>query len=907
MTTWADLPLSQEHAAVLSDAAVTPAVAGRIGVRTAYAVTDLPEDLTYLAEKADVFPALLFPWREPDGTERIQIKPASPVLNGEGKYAKYLFGKGNHAQLTAVAVDPESTRVLIVEGSKQSLAAASYRPYETDVYGILGCRGWSKGGVPTPHLSVVEDKDVYVCLDGDVTSNLDVYNAALALAEACHTQGAASVKFIRLAAGQKAGLDDVLGAQPEDRRAGMMGRFMERAAKKPADAKPKPKRKTLAEREGVTQEGPSDRPTVVVNGDPHLVINDLTKALGERWDGTRLFNFGNALSSVSGHVVTPLEKGEFLDLLAGTARMVRRAETADGETKETAGWPDANAIMAVASRGTQFTPLDQVSRVPFVRADGTVCVEPGYDPASRTLLAMPEGLEVPVADNPSPEGVALAVKYLLDEWLADFPFPTPGDKANALALALTPLTRGLYPLVPVAVVNGLQAGVGKNLFSNILSLVLTGELSRPLPYNRDDEEQRKVMTSVFRTGQTFMVWDECHHLEGAHLARALTSPTYTDRVLGGSVLVEFPNRATWMTLGNQVRVEGDMVRRVYEIRMKTDLANPQDRPSSAFRHPDIEGWTRDNRGTILAALLTLVRAWHAAGRPGPEGGTWFGSFEGWQRTVGGILAHAGVPGFLDNVKEFRSESDFSVGLWELHLAGLWEHFGTKTFSAKDVKTWLDRNPDTAEAPPRLHDTTGPGYTRDLGTAYLKQRDRWYGQYRLERAEGTKQGKSAAWRVVRNMGGEGVPPAPTAPTREPEGPEGPEGPISTRMEKDASGETSNHVVTDTPKDTSFFTYRDPGASSGPSDPPEDPFYSPAARPETRPAAARTGAVGGHRPPVNPFAAPADPLDAVLALAVVPGADLDCPECGTRREGVPPSRIGYACPVCQPDMFADRPPF
>lgn len=892
MTTWADLPLSQEHVAVLESAAVTPAVAARIGVRTAYAVADLPEDMTYLGERDDVLPALLFPWTEPDGTIRTQIKPATAQPNSRtgARTAKYLFGKGNHAQLTAVLTDPEATRVLIVEGSKQSLAAASYAPRETEVFGILGCMGWMSEGVPTPHLSVVEDKIVYICLDGDVTSNLDVYNAAVALADACRFQGASEIKFIRLPAGKKAGLDDVLGAQLPARRGAMVGRLMEQAAKKPADAKPKPKRKTAA------VEGPegdtSDRPTVVVNGDPHLVITDLSRALADRWDGSRLFNFGNALSSVDGHLVTPLERGEFLDLLAATARMVRRAETADGEVKESAGWPDANAVMAVASRGKFFTPLDQVARTPFVRADGTVCLEPGYDPASRTLLALPEGLEVPVADDPSAEGVAAAVKYLLDEWLGDFPFPTEADRANALALALTPLTRGLYPLAPVAVVNGLQMGVGKNKLANCLAIIATGELARPLPYNRDDEEQRKVMTSVFRTGQTFMVWDECHHLEGAHLARALTSPTYTDRVLGGSVLVEFPNRATWMTLGNQVRVEGDMVRRVYEIRMKTDLPNPQDRRESDFRHPDIEGWTRDNRGTILAALLTLVRAWHAAGRPGPEGGAWFGSFEGWQRTVGGILAHAGVTGFLNTMKEFRSESDHSVAYWELHLAGLWEHFGTKTFSTKEVKSWLDRNPD-AEAPPRLHDTTGAGYTRDLGMAYQKVKDRWYGGYRLERGEGTKTGKAAAWLVSRM-----------------EGPEGPEGVTVPTREEKAYGDPmiSDGVITQQEKDTRNSRVGGSGTSSAPSGPSPvepDPFADPVRQPEEPPAARERPPVGGERPAPNPFTA--DPLDAVLALALVPGVELDCPECGTRRQPVPPSGIGYACPACQAPMFVERPPF
>lgn len=907
MSTWSDLPLLPEHSAVLELAAITPAVAGAIGVRSAQSVADLPEDLAYLADKADVFPALLFPWREPDGTLRTQIKPASPVKNAKGAFAKYLFGKGNHAQLTAVRTDAGATRVLIVEGSKQSLAAAAYAPSDLEVYGVLGCRGWMSEGVPTPHLAVVEDKAVLICLDGDVASNLDVYQAAEALADACRMQGASSVAFIRLAAGKKAGLDDVLGAQDPDRRAGMLLRMIGNATKKPANVKPKPRRASPSR----GPEGPEgDRQVIAVNGDRHGVINDLTRALLVRWDGTDLFSFGGALTKVEGHAAVPLERGEFLALLAATTQMVNRTETADGEVKETHGWPDSNVVQAVASQGRRFTPLDQIQRAPFVRPDGTVCTVPGYDPASRTLLAMPEGLEVHVADAPSPEGVAAAVEYLTSEWLADFPFPTEADRANALALVLTPLVRGLFPLAPVAVVNGLQMGVGKNKFANVVSIIATGEMAAPLGYNRDGEEQRKVMTSVFRTGRTLMVFDECHHLEGEHFARAVTSPTYADRVLGGSVMVEFPNRATWMTLGNGVRVEGDMMRRTYQIGMRTEHPNPQDRPSSAFRHPDIEGWTAEHRAVILAALLTLVAAWHAAGRPGPEGGTSFGSFEGWERVLGGIFRVAGIHGFLGNMKAFRSDSDYSVALWEAHFSGLWEHFGDREFTTKDVATWLARNADTAEAPPGLHDLAAAGYTRSLGSAYLRHRDRWYGGFRLTRAEGTGHGKVAKWsvRVHPGTGTEGVPsqwegPDPRPSADPPAGDTPPPGAEGSReglegLEGLSTPTHENKSVLITDSDVPVTGDRDAhtrikGGGPDPSlqtlptlqTPHDDPWYSP------DPVAPR---------PVNPFVDYEDPMDRLYALATAP-PDLGCPDCDRPRQPVPPSGIGYACPACQAGMF------
>ena len=62
------------------------------------------------------------------------------------------------------------------------------------------------------------------------------------------------------------------------------------------------------------------------------------------------------------------------------------------------------------------------------------------------LLVPSEGLEaVSVPDEPTDADVASAVKLLLDDWLGDFPFHEQADRANALALVLTPFVRGRLP------------------------------------------------------------------------------------------------------------------------------------------------------------------------------------------------------------------------------------------------------------------------------------------------------------------------------------------------------------------------------------------------------------------------------------------------------------------------------
>ena len=378
-----------------------------------------------------------------------------------------------------------------------------------------------------------------------------------------------------------------------------------------------------------------------------------------RWDGWRLFNHGDVISELRDGRTQALDRGALLVILAETAFFCR--QTRDDLV---AAWPDTNVIMSVSAQAEHFTPLDRVSKAPFVRLDGTICQTAGYDVQSRTYLVPDASLEsLSVPREPSATDVADAAHLLLDEWFGDMPLYEQADRANLLALILTPFVRGLVPLVPLAVVDGLMMGVGKNLLADCLALLVTGANADPLPYPNDDDELRKLITSTFGTGAELFVFDEAHSIYGKSMARALTATSYNDRILGVSRMAKYPNKVTWVALGNQVQVHGDLARRVYRIALRPNDPNPERRRSTQFQHPDLRTWTRINRASLIQAALTLVRAWFAADQPTAAAGVSFGSFEAWDRIVGGILHVAGVEGFLENLAQWRTEADFESGYW----------------------------------------------------------------------------------------------------------------------------------------------------------------------------------------------------------------------------------------------------
>lgn len=717
--------IATAHRELLEASAISVEFALYHGAYSALQPGDLPAEL---AIHASALPGMVFRWIGPDGQAHFQLRPDRP--DGDGKYLQ----AADVQLLNVLPGQAPPKRVLIVKGTKQCLAARVYAVPNELVIGIPGCANGMKNGELLPGLEDrVEDLPVTVIFDAGPATNPQVHSSAMALRDALLAAGATSCAFAVVPGVGSTGLDDHLGGRSPEKRAKTLARIVNRAQEQPPRPSVKPEDAVLG------------RPTVDVGQDRLVVISETTSYMLDRFDGERLFNHGGVLAELVGHHVKPLDKNRFVGLLAEAIYFYKC--TAQGEPKP--AWPDDRVIGAVWVAAQAFTPLTRITRVPFVRPDGTVRLEAGYDTETQSLLILdPElqGIVVPMV--PTPEDVRRAVVLLLDEWLGEMPLHEQADRANVLALILTPFLRDLVALAPLAVLDGLMMGVGKNLLADCLAIVVTGSNIDPLPLPGNDDELRKMITSNFGTGSSMFVFDEAHVLKGASLARALTAVTYSDRILGYSRMGSYPNKVTWMALGNQVQVQGDLTRRVYRIALRPTEADPERRKD--FSKPDLRLWSRDNRKELVEAILTLIRGWFAAGQPEAPITMGFGSFEQWQRMVGGIVAHAGLADFLGNTLSWRSESDFDTTYWQDHLHDVEKqfHVGTR-FKIKWVVKAMKANL-IEECPPGLYAYDSPAYSRQLGQAYYRVKDRWFGNIRLVRdgnpGSNGASGSVSAWKI-----------------------------------------------------------------------------------------------------------------------------------------------------------------
>jgi hypothetical protein len=495
-------------------------------------------------------------------------------------------------------------------------------------------------------------------------------------------------------------------------------------------------------------------PKIVVNNRqlPEVTTEALA-ALAARNDPPEIFVRGGRLVRVREDEngipeIQVMEDSHIKGRLARVANFVRTTEK--GETKVIP--PDWLVKDVGQLPRWPFPALEAVVESPIMRPDGTIVDTPGYDPRTRLYYRPVAGFDVAqIPVEPAKWDIRAAIN-LLDEAVGEFPYEDEASAANALALMLTPLVRqAIDGPTPLALIDKPQAGTGGSLLAETVSIIGSGRTAEMLGAPREEEEWRKQITAKLAAGATMITVD---NVEGAlyapSLARALTARTWTDRVLGRSETVTVSQRATWVATGNNIQLRGDLPRRCYWIRLDAREARPWQRQD--FRHPDLLGWVTKRRARLVHALLTLARAWFAAGKPKAPNLPKLGSFEAWTETVGGMVAFAGIPGFLGNLSALYDKADEGSAEWEEFLLAWWEAFAERPVTVAQLTKKVENDEDLRGAlPPDLaeaFDKSKGSFSRRLGNALSKRAGTRYGEDALHVVRAGELRRAVRWQLQK---------------------------------------------------------------------------------------------------------------------------------------------------------------
>jgi len=327
--------------------------------------------------------------------------------------------------------------------------------------------------------------------------------------------------------------------------------------------------------------------------------------------------------------------------------------------------------------------LGGIVSTPVFGANGALITAPGYHQETRLLYHPAPGFVLPpIAERPAVNDVEAARELLLADLLGDFPFVGDAERAHAMSLLLLGFVRAMIEgPTPLHVIEKPERGTGAGLMIDAIATILTGSPVVVMTAATDEEEWRKRITAKLRQMPLLSVVDNINQeVDSAALAAALTAPFWEDRILGLSETTRLPIRCIWIATGNNPRFSREITRRIVRIRMDAGMENPHLRTD--FRHPDLMGWVKANRARLVAACLTLIQSWVAAGRPMST--KRIGSFEAWARVIGGILANAGIAGFLGNIEDLMARSDGESTTWRGFVSQWWNRYGTAEVGTSDL-------------------------------------------------------------------------------------------------------------------------------------------------------------------------------------------------------------------------------
>lgn len=444
----------------------------------------------------------------------------------------------------------------------------------------------------------------------------------------------------------------------------------------------------------------------------------------------------------------PMTAASLREELSRHAEFFREKDQGRGEDKTTVQVPviPSPSVCDAVLSSLEWEPLPQLRGVvsqPIFRPDGTLIQTPGYDFATG-LYYEPEREVPPVDPDPSMLQVAAAKVWLMDTFLADFPWKGDADRANYLALLMTPVLRSYLVgvLSPFGVVTATSPGSGKSLLAEEIPSRLFRSSSHAWP--RREEERQKVITTAFAEDSAVVVFDnigDTDKLDSPALAKLLTGRTWSDRRLGkNDEMLSFLNNRLWMATGNNLALGGDMASRSVLVNL-TPEGDPAKR--RGFALGDLLRWlgVEANVDMLRRALLLLAIDWIRAGAPRIEFA--MRNFSAWAEALGGFLKHHGILGFMDNEDDVKA-ADVEADDWVIFLAAIRKEAAGKALTAAEIHqrfAW-DVSGDTVI--PAKADGTMPT-AQSLGMMMRRRNGRFFGGLTLVR-EDAKDHK-AAYRVV----------------------------------------------------------------------------------------------------------------------------------------------------------------
>jgi putative DNA primase/helicase len=215
--------------------------------------------------------------------------------------------------------------------------------------------------------------------------------------------------------------------------------------------------------------------------------------------------------------------------------------------------------------------------------------------------------------------------------LGEFRFETDTDRAVGVAWLMVPALWPGMEVSPLFLFRANVSGSGKSYLVDLGAAIASGQKAAAvIGAGPNHEETEKWLSALLLEGARHVAVDNLDaDLEGKSIwCFVAERPRLRLRILGVSKAPEIDNVAFCTATGNNIRADGDLVRRVLTCSMNVPVERPEKR---TFTKNPVELVLAD-RGKYLSAIFTIARHYKCAGCPPLEDDSWE-SYAGFVRLV----------------------------------------------------------------------------------------------------------------------------------------------------------------------------------------------------------------------------------------------------------------------------------
>jgi hypothetical protein len=278
----------------------------------------------------------------------------------------------------------------------------------------------------------------------------------------------------------------------------------------------------------------------------------------------------------------------------------------------------------------------------------------------------------------------------LKKLFSTFPFVVRKGEAKdnnanlsvALSLLLTIVARRALDFAPMHAFDAPTAGTGKSMLVDVISILATGEQAGVIRNTGDANEFDKTLSATLMRGVSLVAIDNCEEpLKGVLLDQTLTQTITDCRILGKSEMIRIRSNATVSATGNNLVIEGDLTRRSIRCQMDAEVERPE---LLKFDYDPLKD-AREYRGELVGLALTVLKAYHLAGKPNKEV---LGGFQQWSHLVRGALLWLGEADPVDTMEDIRKHDPKNSALKAVIMewGKVWKD---KPVTVHDMVAWAD--------------------------------------------------------------------------------------------------------------------------------------------------------------------------------------------------------------------------